>query len=447
MTPFIEHTAIVLKSKAEMDAFVPYDGISPITTTIIVLSLMTLLLDTPVMIYHVRNRNVPSSALLFWIIVSNFMNVINAGIWHNDDVENWFDGSGICDIEVKLEVAATGGLAGSVLCIMHALFCAFSTNRTSALGTAERRRRRLIFDLTFCLGPCIFLFGAHFIVQPSRYYIFAISGCNPSVDNSWPSIVLLFIPPCILCIAAGVYAAILIVRLWRYKREFSEILASNSSGLSKARFWRLFAVAFIAVFVVSALQFYALYENVSLPLHSYSWSDVHAYTWNEKVNIPTGGIVVFDRWIRIVLGFLVFFCFGFGGQITPMYKSWFCKIGLDRFFPSLKVSGLPRHAFISSKATTTSSTSSLLSKIRDKAISLTHYTFRRVSVSSSRPVSWLVGWKHPWDTNAAATFNMAGCVDADTLAAEMAEFEHPKALHGGRFLIKNGRIRRAGDLV
>ncbi len=88
------------------------------------------------------------------------------------------------------------------------------------------------------------------------------------------------------------------------------------------------STALIVVF--TPLQFYILYANVSVPHHEYSWHDVHD-DW--QINpIPTGGLVLFDRWIRIGIGFLVFAFFGVGEDAIKMYRSWLVKLGLARIF-------------------------------------------------------------------------------------------------------------------
>ena len=52
--------------------------------------------------------------------------------------------------------------------------------------------------------------------------------------------------------------------------------------------------------------------------------------------VPTGGVVQFDRWIRIALGFTVFFCFGLGQDAIAMYRDWLLKCGLGKIFPKLR---------------------------------------------------------------------------------------------------------------
>ncbi|MCJ1388307.1 a-factor receptor [Xylographa bjoerkii] len=367
-------------STASMDGFVPELGISPAAIAIPLLSLITILLDFPAFIWHIKSRNLPSSSLIFWILLSNLMNLVNALLWPNDNIPTWFSGTILCDIEVKLDLAATLALVGSVFCIARTLARALDTSKPAISTSGQQRFRRNLLDCALCFGPPLYIIIIHYVVQPSRYYLFAISGCTPSVDNSWPTIVLIFIWPPLLCLPSAYYAILTLHRLRKYRRDFAAILASSTSGLTRSRFLRLFAVAFIVVAIVLPVQAYILYTNAIFPQIPYSWAAIHdPATWNEIVMVPTAGAVTFDRWIRIALGVVVFACFGTGQEAVRMYKAWLCALGLARVFPALnRTSPLPSH-----NCCTSTRRSSGLSTLKDKAASLFSSTFSRASLSSS----------------------------------------------------------------
>ncbi|MCJ1283034.1 a-factor receptor [Xylographa opegraphella] len=352
-------------------------GISPAAIAVPLLSLFTIFLDFPAFIWHLKHRNLPTGSLIFWILVSNLVNLINALLWPNDNIPTWFSGTILCDIEVKLDLAATLALVGSVLCITRALARALDTSKPAISTTGQQRFRRNLFDCALCFGPPLYIIIIHYVVQPSRYYLFAISGCTPSVDNSWPTIVLIFIWAPLLSLPSIYYALLTMHRLRKYRREFAAILASSTSGLTRSRFLRLFAVAFIVVAMVLPVQAYILYTNASFPQIPYSWAAIHdPDAWDVIVMVPTAGTVTFDRWIRIALGIVVFGCFGTGKEATRMYKAWLCTLGLAHIFPALNgTSPLPSH--------NRTGRSSGLDTLKDKAASLFSSTFSRSSLSSS----------------------------------------------------------------
>ncbi|KAI9870902.1 MAG: a-factor receptor [Pleopsidium flavum] len=311
-------------------------GLSPAAIAVPTLSFITLVLCLPPFVWHVKNRNIAASSLVFWIFLDNFFNFINALIWPTDDIASWWNGAGLCDVEVKLMAAATVGLTGSMACIMRNLAQVMDTDRTVLEPSRARRRKEGALNVLFCFGCPVYLMVIHYLVQPNRYYIFAIAGCTTSYDNSWPSIALVFIWPPILCVLAAYYGALVILRLHRYRKEFADILSASGSNLNKSRFMRLFIMSLALIVIFLPVQTYVFYRNLSFPRIPYSWDAVHGAEWWQIIMIPTGGVVVFDRWIQIGCGFLVFFFFGLGKDAMKMYRAWLLKMGFGRIFPSLK---------------------------------------------------------------------------------------------------------------
>lgn len=98
---------------------------------------------------------------------------------------------------------------------------------------------------------------------------------------------------------------------------------------------RLFLMSLTLIVFFLPLQIYVLYRNASFPQHPYSWTAIHGPSWWQIIEIPTAGSVIFDRWIRIALGFTIFFFFGLGKDATVMYRDWLLKLGFGRIFHSL----------------------------------------------------------------------------------------------------------------
>lgn len=187
--------------------------LSPAAIALPILALITLVIDLPPFIWHIRNRNLAASTLVFYILLANLMNLINPFIWPTDDIGNWWPGFGVCDIEVKLMLGVWIGVVSCLLCIMRNLARVLDTENTVMSLTKAQRRRQLLVDCLLCFGAPVYMMAIHYIVQSNRYYIFAISGCTSSFDESWPSLALVFMWPPILCIFNLYYAGILILCL------------------------------------------------------------------------------------------------------------------------------------------------------------------------------------------------------------------------------------------
>jgi len=84
----------------------------------------------------------------------------------------------------------------------------------------------------------------------------------------------------------------------RYRRDFSEILSSSNSNMTKSRFLRLFLLSMTLIAIMLPTQSYVLYRNSIVPLVPYSWESIHGPGWSEIFLVPAGGVVIFDRWAR-----------------------------------------------------------------------------------------------------------------------------------------------------
>lgn len=84
------------------------------------------------------------------------------------------------------------------------------------------------------------------------------------------------------------------------------------------------------------LSFWILAQNLAVTHQPYSWSRVHnPQTWNTVIYIDDGGVVLYDRWIRVGAGLLIFAFFGMGQDAVGMYKKWCVVCGLGKVFPAL----------------------------------------------------------------------------------------------------------------
>lgn len=170
---------------------------------LVMCGLSTVLLLVP-LAWHIKNKNTSAICLVVWIILFNLMSFVNALIWGGDNFADSWNGIGFCDVEIRFIIASASGTMTAATAISRNLARIMSDN-ISVIKTRSVRRRELIQDLLICFGVPTWMVAAHYIVQPNRYYIISIVGCQPSVDNSWPTIVLLYIWPPIVALIAAYY--------------------------------------------------------------------------------------------------------------------------------------------------------------------------------------------------------------------------------------------------
>ena len=170
-----------------------------------VLSALSIGLSLIPLAWHIANKNIPAVFLTVWIVVYNVCILTNSFIWPTDSLYGTWDGKIFCDIQIKILIACAAGQMGAVAAIMRNLAKIMSDD-ISVIQTRAVRRRELIKDLVICLLIPVYMMAVHYIVQPVRYTIYAITGCAPTVDRSWPTIVLLLIWPPIAAIICGYYS-------------------------------------------------------------------------------------------------------------------------------------------------------------------------------------------------------------------------------------------------
>ncbi|KAE8396284.1 pheromone A receptor-domain-containing protein [Aspergillus alliaceus] len=300
------------------------------------LSILSILLSIPPMILHSKNRNLPAISLICWFLCLNLFNIINAFIWPNDNMDSWWSGVGLCDVEVKVMIASYVAVPGNLLCIFRSLAIVMDTRRAMLVPSKQQRRWNFGMNILFCVVVPVLAMTTNIVYQANRYILVSISGCVNSFDESWMSLMLAWIWPLVICLIAGYYCSLVLYRLYRYRNQFGDILQSSNSNMNKSRFMRLFILSFIMLLAIIPVQGFVVYKNInlSLPWHSYSWNMAHGPYWNNILKMPSRGESFYDRWFPVASGPLCFIFFGCGRDAFRIYRSFLRSLRLDHCFAS-----------------------------------------------------------------------------------------------------------------
>ena len=144
---------------------------------------------------------------------------------------------------------------------------------------------------------------------------------------------------------------------------------------------RLYILCIMWVLGYIPVQAFTLYTNIDvLAKQPFSWSGAHdPEYWDNIVMVPSNGRVLYDRWIWLTSGVIVFVFFGCGRDAVNMYRTGLLAVGFGKVFPSLS----PDHR--SSGSATMSSFSSkarMLFKLKSSSSDST-----RTSASSASRIS------------------------------------------------------------
>ncbi|KAK0285690.1 a-factor receptor [Friedmanniomyces endolithicus] len=284
----------------------------PAAIALATLSLLVILLLLSPMSWHLRNRNVGATFLVAWTILINLQTLINALLWPHDDIAFWYNGAGLCDVEVKVQIAFSVAAPAALAAVLRALANALDTSRATLVKSRAQRIQDYVVDLSFCLGfqRC----RCCSIILTSR------RGTYYSVSRvARPRSVRLLI----------------LVRLVRYRSTMSSIL--TASNLSNTRFLRLYLFCIVLIITFVPLQAYTLSQNLSQAREPYSWSALHdPAAFGEIYMMPSNGRVLPEAWIWLAGGFFIFVFFGLGKDAVAMYRAGLLALGVDKVFPGSK---------------------------------------------------------------------------------------------------------------
>ena len=129
---------------------------------------------------------------------------------------------------------------------------------------------------------------------------------------------------------------LLLVRLYRYRREFSRLVSARNT--TRSRFLRLFLMCMVFLLLVVPYSIYpfALFVSETISTgYDADWQSLHGDRRQIIVKFPSGGSVHMDKWGQVVLGYVVFLLFGTGTDAHNTYKKMLLALGLGKIFPTL----------------------------------------------------------------------------------------------------------------
>ncbi|KAJ5020996.1 pheromone A receptor-domain-containing protein [Bipolaris maydis] len=292
------------------------------------------ILCVPAMVWHFRQANIAAGSNVLWIILHNFFNSINALIWPRDNLLEWWDGNVWCDIHVRIQVASYVGVAASAAMITRKLARVMDTRNITVSSSRSSRVREKIWESVWCWGAPMVLAIVYYVVQPARYTIYGIVGCQSTYDNSWPSLVLSIMWFPITMAFATFWSILLVYRLYRYRKEFHSLVVAQNTTTS--RFVRLFILSMTISLVYLTYSIYITVEASFVLTESYFWSYVHdPVRFNTIIHVPVKGKVSYDKWIQVITGYIVFLLFGTGVDAYNFYRKVMVSMGLGKVWPSL----------------------------------------------------------------------------------------------------------------
>lgn len=152
-----------------------------------------------------RNGEFAATVFCTAVVIRNIGYIINALIWRDNNVAEWYDGKGWCDLQVYLNFAADTAFNTCLFEIMRSLYSKVGLDRVSSLSTKERLRGQLISAAVIFTCPVIQLVLTYFTML-RRYNISTLVGCTTIYHFDWLFFLFYVMPTPVFVTLAAILA-------------------------------------------------------------------------------------------------------------------------------------------------------------------------------------------------------------------------------------------------
>ncbi|TCD64812.1 a-factor receptor [Steccherinum ochraceum] len=277
--------------------------------------------------WHFEAWNVGCVLYIFWIGTSCLIQFINLIVWWDNAVNLapvW------CDIIIRFNFMARVGSVAAGLIIARRL-CMITTG-TTVHGSRRDKMRSVGIDLAIGLGLPIAQLIIFWFVQGHRFDIYEGFGCLPATPSTYVYQLLSAVWPIVIGLFSAAYSVRTLIAFSRRRKEFSELLASNSN-LTFNRYFRLMAMACIeALCTVPFATWVAVHNGIQYPyagladLHQ-GFDRVRQYPIGEWQNIPLAHSSFSQiLWLNIGCALTFFMIFGFAEEARRHYRSAYVSV-------------------------------------------------------------------------------------------------------------------------
>ncbi|KAJ7749700.1 pheromone A receptor-domain-containing protein [Mycena metata] len=210
--------------------------------------------------------NTSNVAIVLWLLLGNAVHAVNTIVWSSNNeprISVW------CDIVTKLLLGTTVALPGVCLCSARYLEL-LSSDRKIYPHTYSKRFHTLL-DVALCYVLPLLYMILHFAVQDHRFDLVQNFGCSASIHRSTPAVLIMIIPPLILC---SISLVLCLLTVWNYARlsseRFTSHLSARSNSISVPLFTRRVAKSILLTATVLIVTLFPL-----LGPRNQSWAQFH----------------------------------------------------------------------------------------------------------------------------------------------------------------------------
>jgi len=152
-----------------------------------------------------RNGEFAATVFCFAVVIRNIGYIINALIWRDDNVADWYAGYGWCDLQVYITFAMDTAFNTCLFEIMRSLYSKVSLDRVTSLTSHERLRKQVISAAVIFTVPVIQV-ALTFFLMVRRYNVSTLVGCTALYHFDWLFFVFYVLPTPVFVVLAAILA-------------------------------------------------------------------------------------------------------------------------------------------------------------------------------------------------------------------------------------------------
>lgn len=314
-----------------------------------------------------------ASVFITTTVLKNVFTIVNALIWRNNDIENWWPGYGLCDVTPYLQHFVTLLFITCLLAIVRNLAHQVGLLRANPLTAKERRRRNWGQALIMFPFPMLQVILTWFLTF-QRYVVGTLVGCSWTGYPTWVYIVFFIAPPLVAGTITAGYASkrstlslfqrwlphtnnttvLTYVRFRELTKSTGVAVSSNRQVNNRAQRTRrrlyLMVVCILIPYLPMILTLTVLNVLDLKELKPYSYDAIHKhvepYPWNTIVYLRSSELdfaYTNIAWIPILSAIPIFGFFGTTKDAMNDYRRLLLLFGLGKIFPRLYQEHDPDH--------------------------------------------------------------------------------------------------------
>ncbi|KAJ6780705.1 hypothetical protein PWT90_02313 [Aphanocladium album] len=293
-------------------------------------------------------RNGEFAAVVFIIVVEikNIFTILMALIWRTDDMESWWPGYGLCDIQQFVYNGCAGIYVTCLLAIMRNLAHQVGILRANPLTVREKRRRNFIQALIIFPLPIVQL-AFTWPLAAQRYMVGTLMGCSWVPSSTWPYLLFFVIAELVMSVVAAIYAVITFFRFREVSKITSSALTSNRAAFlrsqrAKRRLY-LMVMSILVPFLPITVTLCVLNVRALGNLQPFDFNKIHHSTtspipWGAIIFVPSR-LIDFgsfnNGYISILTAIPIFLFFGMTKDAMNSYRVILLWLGFGKIWPSL----------------------------------------------------------------------------------------------------------------